>query len=145
MVGNDVALITAALRGGATHVVATPALFYKTAELAVRTQTYPLEEINDYLRMFPARAEAVRRTLAYYDLCAFAPRIAAPTLLMTGAPGTLLDGQALKPLIDALAGRVTVHESAQSLYRDGLYAEQWMAAQCGIVDARSILPEHWRD
>src|SRR5206468_10484436 len=145
VMGNDLALITASLTAGATHVVATPALFYKTAELAVRTQTYPLEEINDYLRMFPARAEAVRRTLAYYDLCAFAPRIAAPTLLMTGAPGTLLDGQALKPLIDALAGRVTVHESAQSLYRGGLYAEQWMAAQCGIVDARSILPEHWRD
>src|SRR5437660_4760282 len=74
VVGNDVALITAALTGGATHVVATPALFYKTAELAVRTQTYPLEEINDYLRMFPSRAAAVRRTLAYYDLCAFAPR-----------------------------------------------------------------------
>src|SRR2546425_13185504 len=63
--GNDVALITAALTGAATHVVATPALFYKTAELAARTQTYPLEEINDYFRMFPARAEAVRRTLAY--------------------------------------------------------------------------------
>ena len=126
-------------------MVTTPALFYKTAELAVRTQTYPLEEINEYLRMFPARAEAVRRTLAYYDLCAFAPRIAAPTLLMTGAPGTVLDGQALKPLIDALPGRVTVHESEQSLYRDGLYAEQWMAAQCGIGDSQSILPEHWRD
>ena len=126
-------------------MVATPALFYKTAELAVRTQTYPLEEINDYIRLFPARAEAVRRTLAYYDLRAFAPRVAAPTLLMTGAPGTLLDEQALKPLIDALAGRVTVHESEQSLYRDGLYAEQWMAAQCGIGDSQSILPEHWRD
>src|SRR5207249_9835679 len=145
LVGNDVALFTAALTPGATHVVATPALFYKTAELAVRTQTYPLEEINDYLRMFPARAEAVRRTLAYYDLCAFAPRIAAPTLLMAGAPGTVLDGQALKPLIDALPGRVTVHESEQSLYRDGLYAEQWMAAQCGSGDSESILPEHWRD
>jgi len=145
VVGNDVALITAALTGGAPYVVATPALFYKTAELAVRTQTYPLEEINDYIRLFPARAEAVRRTLAYYDLRAFAPRVAAPTLLMTGAPGTLLDEQALKPLIDALAGRVTVHESEQSLYRDGLYAEQWMATQCGIGDSQSILPEHWRD
>ena len=71
--------------------------------------------------------------------------MAATTLLMTGAPGTLLDGQALKPLVATLPGRVTVHESEQSLYRDGLYAEQWMATQCGISDVQSILPEHWRD
>ena len=63
VVGNDLALITAASAPGATHVVAAPALFYRTAELAAKTQAYPLEEINDYLRTFPARAEAVRRTL----------------------------------------------------------------------------------
>lgn len=34
VVGNDMALITAALQLGATHVVTTPALFYNTAELA---------------------------------------------------------------------------------------------------------------
>jgi cephalosporin-C deacetylase len=145
VVGNDLALIAAALAAGVTHVVAAPALFYKTGELAPRTQAYPLEEINDYLRTFPARAEAVSRTLAYYDLRAFAPRVSATTLLMAGAPGSLLDGRALKPLATALAGHVTVHESEQSLYRDGLYAEQWMAAQCGIGDVQSILPEHWRD
>jgi cephalosporin-C deacetylase len=145
VVGNDLALITAALGSGATHVVTTPALFYKTAELAAKTPTYPLEEINDYSRTFPARAEAARRTLAYYDLRAFAPRASARTLLMAGAPGSLLDAQALKPLVDALPGGATVHESEQSTYRDGLYSERWIAAQCGISDVQSILPEHWRD
>src|SRR2546425_6443505 len=58
--GNDLALITAALTAGATHVVASPALFYRTAELAPQTQAYPLAEINDYPRMYPARAEAGR-------------------------------------------------------------------------------------
>jgi len=145
LVGNDLALIAAALGSGATHVVTTPALFYKTAELAARTPAYPLEEINDYLRTFPTRAEAVHRTLAYYDLRGFAPRASARTLLMAGAPGSLLDAQALKPLVDALPGGATVHESEQSTYRDGLYSERWIAAQCGITDVRSILPEHWRD
>ncbi len=144
VMGNDMALITAALSPGVTHVVTTPALFYNTAELAPKTQAYPLEEINDYLRMFPARAEAVRRTLAYYDLRAFAPRVTAATLLIAGAPGPLLDGQALGPLVTALQGQVTVYDSEQSSYKDGLYAEQWMAAQCGITDVQSILPEHWR-
>ena len=143
--GNDLALITAALAEGATHVVATPALFHRTAELAARTQAYPLEEINDYLRAHPARAEAVRHTLSRYDLCAFAPRVGATTLLMAGAPGTLLDALALRPLVSALRGPVTVHESEQSSYRDGLYAERWMAAQCGLADVDSILPEHWRE
>jgi len=145
LMGNDVALITAALTAGATHVVAAPALFYKTAELAPKTPTYPLEEINDYLRLYPARSEAVRRTLTYYDLRGFAPRVTAATLLMAGAPGTLLDALALKLLVTALKGPATVHESEQSTYKDGLYAEQWMAARCGITDVQSILPEHWRD
>jgi cephalosporin-C deacetylase len=144
VVGNDMALITAALAPGATHVVTTPALFYDTAALAPRTQAYPLEEINDYLRMFPARAEAVRQTLAYYDLRTLAPRVTATTLLMAGAPGSLLDRATLEPLATALRGQVTVYDSEQSSYKDGLYTEQWMAAQCGITDVQSILPAHWR-
>jgi cephalosporin-C deacetylase len=144
VVGNDLALITAALHAGATHVVATPGLFYHTAELASKTQSYPLEEINDYLRTFPTRAAGVRRTLAYYDLQTLAPRVTATTLLMAGATGSLLDGQALAPLVKALRGMATVHESEQSSYKDGLYAETWMAEQCGITEVRRILPEHWR-
>lgn len=144
IIGNDQALLTAALQRGATHVVTTPALFYRTAALAPQTQTYPLEEINDYLRTFPAQTESVHRTLAYYDLLAFAPRITVPTLLMAGAPGSLLDRQALAPCIEALQGEVTVHDSEQSTYKDGLYLEEWVAAQCGIQDVQQILPEHWR-
>jgi cephalosporin-C deacetylase len=144
IVGNDLALMTAALQAGTTHVVATPALFYNTAELAPKTQTYPLEEINDYLRTFPTRTAAVRRTLAYYDLQSFAPRVKATTQLMAGPMGSLLDGQALAPLVKALPGLVTVHESEQSSYKDGLYVETWMAEQCGITEVRRLLPEHWR-
>ena len=144
VVGNDLALITAALHSGATYVVTTPALFYRTAELAPKTQIYPLEEINDYLRTFPAKAADVHRTLAYYDLQALAPRVMATTLLMAGAPGSLLDAPALAPLVTALPSPVAVHESEQSSYKDGLYAEQWMADRCGIADVQRILPEHWR-
>jgi cephalosporin-C deacetylase len=144
VVGNDLALITAALHAGAPYVVTTPALFYRTAEFAPKTQAYPLEEINDYLRTFPAKAADVSRTLAYYDLQAFAPRVQATALLMAGAPGSLLDAPALAPLVTTLPGTVTVHESEQSSYKDGLYAEQWMADRCGIAEVRRILPEHWR-
>ena len=143
--GNDVALITAALGKGATHAVAAPALFYRTAELAPKTQAYPLEEINDYLRLHPASADAVRRTLANFDLVGLAPRVTTTTLVMAGAPGSLLDAAALRPLTAALKGAVTVYESQQSLYKDGLYSERWMAERCAIADVQSILPEHWRE
>jgi len=144
VVGNDMALITPALQPGATHVVTTPALFHDTAALAPRTRTYPLEEINDYLRVYPDRAPAVRRTLGYYDLAFLAPRLHATTLVMAGAPGAVPDGAALDPLVAALPGRVTVHVSEQSSYKDGLYTERWMAAELGIADVESILPEAWR-
>jgi cephalosporin-C deacetylase-like acetyl esterase len=144
VVGNDLALITAALHPGATHLVTAPALFYDTVDMARQTTAYPLEEINDYRRAFPAQTEAVQRTLAYYDLRAFAPRVRATTLFMAGAPGSLLAGQALAPLTRALQGQVTVRDSEQSSYKDGLYVETWMAAQCGIQEVQHILPEHWR-
>ena len=142
--GNDIALITAAWHPGATNVVTTPALFYNTAELASATQAYPLEEVNDYLRAVPDRAEAIRHTLSYYDLRAFAPRVVADVLIMAGPLGSALDGKGLTPLADSLAGEVTVYHSEQSTYKDGLYAETWMARQCGIADVTPILPEHWR-
>jgi cephalosporin-C deacetylase len=144
VVGNDLARITAGLTPGATHVVTTPALFYETVDLASRTQAYPLEEINDYLRTYPAHADAVRRTLAYYDLRAFAQAVSATTLVMAGAPGSPLDAAALQPLVTALGGPVTVHESEQSSFKDGIYAERWIAAQCGVDDVEAILPEPWR-
>jgi cephalosporin-C deacetylase len=144
VVGNDMALITAALQPGATHVVTTPQLFHDTAELAPKTRAYPLEEINDYLRAFPSRAESVRQTLAYYDLEAFAPRSSATTLVMAGAPGAVPDAPSFGRVVAALRGQVTVHVSEQSSYKDGLYAERWMAEQLGIMNLPDILPEHWR-
>jgi cephalosporin-C deacetylase-like acetyl esterase len=145
VVGNDLALLVAALHTAPTHVMTTPALFYDPVALATQTHAYPLEEVNDYLRAFPEQATAVQRTLSYYDLRAFAPQIKATTLIMAGATGSLLDRQSLAPLIQALSGMVTVYESAQSTYQDGLYAETWMAEQCGMTDVSRILPEHWRD
>ena len=144
VVGNDLALITAALQAGATHVVTAPQLFHDTAALAPRTRAYPLEEINDYVRAYPARAEKMRQTLAYYDLQAFAPRSSATTLIMAGAPGAVPDAPSLGPVVAALRGQVSVHVSEQSSYKDGLYAEGWMAEQLGIADLQDILPEHWR-
>jgi cephalosporin-C deacetylase len=144
IVGNDIALITAALETRASHVVTTPALFHDTVALARQTRAYPLEEINDYLRAHPDRADAVRATLGYYHLPFLAPRVRATTLVMAGAPGAVPDAAALESLTAVLGNRVTVHVSEQSSYKDGLHVERWMAAELGVPDVESILPEAWR-
>ena len=141
-VGNDMALITAALHDGATHVVCQPGLFVNTLDNAERTGDYPLEEINDYLNLHPDRRDAVADTLSYFDLSGFAAQVSARTLLMAGAPGSALDAAGLSAVSGAIGGDVSVYESQSSSYRDGVYQEEWLARELGF-DA-PILPEHWR-
>ena len=141
-VGNDTALITAALCPGITHIVCTPALFVDTAELAPGTGDYPLEEINDYLNLYPNRKDAVHNTLSYFQLSSHAPAVSAQTLLMAGAAGSLLDANALASVSSALGSAVEIFESQSSSFKDGMHSERWLAEQFGF-DA-PILPEHWQ-
>ena len=141
-IGNDMALITAALHSGATHVICQPGLFVDTLDKAARTGDYPLEEINDYLNLHPEQKDAVADTLSRYELSKFAPRVRARTLLMAGAPGGSMDADALSAVSDAISGGATVYESQSSSYKDGMYQEEWLAREFGFADA--ILPEHWR-
>jgi len=134
-VANELPLLTAALRPELTHIVATPALFYATMDQLPQTDVYPLEEINDYLRLYPERREAVARTLAYFEPLFFAPAVRIPTLLW-GNP------QTVAPLAEAVDGQVEVREPTYSSYRDGLYQEEWLARQFGFEEA--ILPAHWQ-
>ena len=72
LVGNDVALMTASVGDGATHLICTPDLFHKTVEIASGTEVYPLEEINDFIRFYPEKRGVLEQTLSYYDLRWFA-------------------------------------------------------------------------
>ena len=140
-IGNDLALITAALSPTITHVVCTPILFHDTLNQASRTNAYPLQEINDYIRLYPSAKDAVYETLSFFDLRSFAPQISATTLIMGDADGELFDYDALKPLLDAFSGKTTLHKGEHSSYKDGLFSEQWMTSQFDL--AKPILPEHW--
>ena len=140
--GNELALITAALRPQITHVVYTPGLFYATADLAPLTEAYPLEEINDYLRLYPEKRKAVHRSLSYMDTRWFAPKVKATTLLMVGGKGELFSRENLAPLARSLGGSIEVYETTHSGYTDGVFTEEWITRQSGFSDA--ILPEQWQ-
>ena len=141
-IGNDIALATAALHKGTTHVICQPALFVDTLAKAAGTGAYPLEEVNDYLNLYPERRGAVSNTLSYFELSSFAPRVEARTLLMASAPGGSLDADRLSAVSGVVQGDVSVYESQSSSYRDGMHQEEWLAREFGFADA--ILPEHWR-
>lgn len=142
IVGNDLALITGVVNSGATQIVCTPALFFDTLKRASKTDAYPLEEINDYLRSLPKRADAVAESLSYLDLVRFAPSVEVPTLILADSPGGVMDRVALGPLAAALGERHTLHESENSTYKDGMFTEHWIADQHGF--AQPILPEAWQ-
>lgn len=132
---NEMPLLTAALRGGMTHVVASPSFFYGTMDRAEGTDSYPLEEVNEYLRQFPERRDRVARTVSYFDPMFFAPRITMPTLLWGSR-------QLLGKMADAMPGAAEVRTSEHSRYKDGVFQERWIARHLGLKDV--ILPAHWQ-
>ncbi len=132
---NEMPLLTEALRGGMTHLVASPSFFYCTMDRAEGTGSYPLEEVNEYLRQFPDRRDRVARTVSYFDSMFFASRITTPTLLWGSR-------QLLGAMADAMPGAAEIRTSEHSRYKDGVFQERWIARNLGLKDV--ILPAHWQ-
>ena len=135
MVANDLPLITSALRGGLTHLVASPGVFYGPMDRLSGDDGYPLDEFNDYLRAFPERREVLARTLAYFETLFFAESVKVPALLWGDPVGNA-------PLADAMGAGVELRSSEHSRYKDGMVQENWIAEQFGLPD--TILPSHWK-
>ena len=142
VVGDDLALLTAALRPQVDALYCTPALFYRAAELAPRTDAYPLEEFNDYARTYPQQAEAMWRTLSYFDPIHFAAKVQAETVLVTGNERDLFSPEVVAPLAAAFQRPVEQYVSAHSSYKDGVHQAGWLAAHYGF--AEPLLPPHWQ-
>lgn len=127
--GDDLALITAARRPGFALAQIGGLMFYRLMEARERTSAYPIEEVNDELRMHPERTAAVARTLAYVDPLHHAPRVESTVILSTGDPGSLSGPDWLRPLSDALGGTVVpyamTHEGGTDHDRiDAMMAER---------------------
>ncbi len=143
LIGDDLALITAALRPQVDVVYSAPTMFYATQQLAPRTKGYPLEEINEYVRTNPEQAEQVWRTLAHFDLRHFAPKVQSDTLLVTGNERDFFSPTVMQPLLEALGSKATPYISTHSSYQDGVQQEAWLRARYGY--AEPLLPPHWRE
>ncbi len=129
--GNDLALLVAARRPvfRAVHVEAT--LLYRAAESRHLTDEYPLEEVNDYVRVRPSTEPVVAATLAVFDPLYHAPAVKAATVLgIPPDPG--LDGRTwLLPLLEALGGGVEEYQLTHRGGDDADWFDAWLSHQLG--------------
>jgi cephalosporin-C deacetylase-like acetyl esterase len=131
IIGDDLALITAARRPQFTAVQAGVLLFYRLLDAAARSSAYPVEEINDYLRTYPEQREDVARTLAYMDPINHANRVKATALLITGDVGAINGPEWLEPLAGALGGPVEQYRVTHEGATDHDWQDAWMARRLG--------------
>jgi cephalosporin-C deacetylase len=83
--GGALTIVSAALRPDVIKCGAAGAPFLTCfMEAASFTNSYPYEEINEYLRAYPERESAVRETLEYFDCINFAPLVRSPMLVHLG-------------------------------------------------------------
>lgn len=140
--GDDVAIITAALRPQVDALYATPALFYAAHALAPKTGGYPLEELNEYARTYSDQADAMWNTLNYFDPIHFAPQVRASTVLVTGNETDMYSPSVVAPLADAFSAPPEQRVSAHSSYKDGVAQATWLANRYGLGEP--VLPPHWQ-
>lgn len=139
---SELPILTAALVPSITDLVVMPAPFYAARDSAPRAGDYPLDELTDFARTYPNRADAAWRTLNYFDPRWFAPRVGASTRLWSDADGAPWDREIAAPLANALSGPVELRESEHSRYKDCLYQETWICRRIGFDDV--IVPAVWR-
>lgn len=128
VVGDDLALITAARRPRVAAVQASGLLFYRLLEASSQTSAYPIEEVNDLLRhASSADREGVARTLALYDPLHHASSIGAPTLLAAGDGDGPGGAEWLQALVDGLGERAEVYELTHEGRTDHTWLAEWLA------------------
>lgn len=82
--GGALTIVTAAMRTEIRAAAAGAPYLCGMMDAIKLTHSYPYQEINDYLRLYPEREPLVRKTLAYFDGINFADRIRCPIIVNIG-------------------------------------------------------------
>jgi cephalosporin-C deacetylase-like acetyl esterase len=138
--GDDLALHVAARRVGFTAADIGALTFYRLLEARTRTEAYPTEEINDYLRAYPEHEQAVGATLAHFDPQGLVGQVTARTLLQVGDANSIGGPEWLAPLRTALGGPVEEYTLTHEGGTDHDWLDAWMAGQLGATPR----PRIWR-
>ncbi len=122
--GGALTITTAALRADAIACGAAGAPYLcGMMDAAGLTHSYPYEEINEYLRLYPEREQAVRETLNYFDGINFAPLIRCPMQINIGLRDDVCPPETGFALYDALGCEKTLHPYPNCAHDAGSYWE----------------------
>ena len=138
--GDDLALHVLARRQGFAAADIGGLMFYRLMEARTRTEAYPTEEINDYLRAYPEHEAALGATLAHFDPQAHAAAIGARVLLQVGDEGSIGGPEWLAPLRQSLGGPVENYALTHEGGTDHDWLDAWLAGQLGATPR----PRIWR-
>lgn len=133
ILGDDLALIAAARRQGFSELQYGTPMLHRAAEARLMTREYPLEELNDYLRVHPERREAVERSLAYVDPVFHAADVTADTVLSLGDDGSADGMPFMAPLAEALGGMVELYKVTHQGGADRDWLDRRLAARFGVA------------
>ena len=130
--GDDLALITASRRPEFSLIRYAVPMLYRPLEARQLSGDYPIEELNDLLRLHPELEPSVGRTLALVDPLFHAPRITARTIISVGASGTSSGAVFLDPLFRALGGPVSTYDLTFAGGTDHDRLDAMVAEQLGV-------------
>lgn len=129
--GNDLALITAARREGFSYASIAGVLFHRLMEVREKSEAYPVEEINDYLRAYPDQTEAVAHTVSFFEPIHHVSGNSATTLLAVGDDGAIGGPEWVEPLVKAHGGPVEQYQQTHEGGTDNDWTDAWLAERLG--------------
>lgn len=128
--GNELALIVAARRRFFAAAVFAPELFWRAMDDRRHSECYPLEELNDYLRLHPNAAAAMERTFALFDPVAHASHIRAETAVAVS--GDIDDRECASELTRALGRVVAASGESWGSGDEADWVDEWLAHRLSV-------------
>lgn len=134
IMGDDLALITASRRTAISAACFSGLMFFRLMEARTSSDAYPIEEVNDYLRTYPDRLDAVASTLAHFDPTVHASRVVTRSLLSVGS-GIRSGPDWVRPLTDELGDRVELYTLSHEGGTDHDHVDAWLASELEVAPA----------
>jgi cephalosporin-C deacetylase-like acetyl esterase len=134
VIGDDLAVLTAARRPVFAAVRVSGALLYRLMDECGPDSDYPVEELADYLRGHPGHEHAIARTLAFFDAGrhAEAVRGTAGVSVRIDVPDEGSTPGRMAALATALGPATTRYLPTHEGQFDDNAADRWLAERLGV-------------
>lgn len=140
VMGDDLSLIVAARRPNVVAAaLVTGVMFHRLGEARLLTEAYPIEELNDELRLTPDREEGMLKTLSFFDPIHHGT-IGQGRIRIVVNDNDSLNGLGwMAELVERLGESATTYHLTYEGGTDHDANDQWLATALGV----SPMPRLW--